>query len=61
MDEQDLIHFIQSQEISAELVLLDTETPTVEAAASAVGVAPDQIGKSILFAMIRVGFAIGSN
>ena len=37
MDEQDLIHFIQSQEISAELVLLDTETPTVEAAASAAG------------------------
>ena len=49
MDEQDLINFIQSQEISAELVLLDTETPTVEAAAAAVGVAPDQIGKSILF------------
>jgi prolyl-tRNA editing enzyme YbaK/EbsC (Cys-tRNA(Pro) deacylase) len=49
MDEQDLTHYIQRQGIVAELVLLDTETPTVQAAAAAVGVVPDQIGKSILF------------
>ncbi len=49
MDENDLTHFIQQQGIVAELVTLDTETPTVEAAAEAVGVTPDQIGKSILF------------
>ena len=49
MDEQDLTRFIQQQGIVAELVLLDAETPTVQAAAAAVGVAPDQIGKSILF------------
>ena len=49
MDEQDLTRFIQQQGIVAELVLLDTETPTVQAAAAAVGVAPEQIGKSILF------------
>ena len=49
MDEQDLTHYIQRHGIAAELVLLDIETPTVEAAAAAVGVVPDQIGKSILF------------
>jgi prolyl-tRNA editing enzyme YbaK/EbsC (Cys-tRNA(Pro) deacylase) len=49
MDEQDLTHFIQQQGIIAELVSLDMETPTVDAAAEAVGVAHDQIGKSILF------------
>ena len=49
MDEQDLTDYIQRHGIAAELVLLDIETPTVEAAAAAVGVVPDQIGKSILF------------
>ena len=49
MDEQDLTYFIQKQGIVAELVLLETETRTVEAAAAAVGVSPEQIGKSILF------------
>ncbi|HUS94838.1 MAG TPA: YbaK/EbsC family protein [Patescibacteria group bacterium] len=49
MDEHDLIEFIRQQGIEAELVLLETKTPTVAAAADAVGVAPDQIGKSILF------------
>ena len=35
--------------IEAEFVHLEQETPTVEAAAQAVGVHPDNIGKSILF------------
>ena len=49
MNEKDLTHFIYQQGIEAELVFLETETPTVEAAAAAVGVLPDEIGKSILF------------
>jgi prolyl-tRNA editing enzyme YbaK/EbsC (Cys-tRNA(Pro) deacylase) len=49
MDEQDLTYYIQKQGIVAELVLLEAETVTVEAAAAAVGVKPEQIGKSILF------------
>jgi prolyl-tRNA editing enzyme YbaK/EbsC (Cys-tRNA(Pro) deacylase) len=45
----DLARFIKEQGISAELVYLPEETPTVEAAAAAVNAHPDQIGKSILF------------
>lgn len=45
----DLSQFIQDQGISAELIHLPEETPTVEAAAAAVNADPDQIGKSILF------------
>lgn len=45
----DLSHFIQEQGITAELIHLPEETPTVEAAAEAVNANPDQIGKSILF------------
>ena len=49
MNEKDLTQFIQQQGIEAEIVMLEAETPTVEAAAVAVGVSPEQIGKSILF------------
>jgi prolyl-tRNA editing enzyme YbaK/EbsC (Cys-tRNA(Pro) deacylase) len=45
----DLAQFIEEQAITAELILLPEETPTVEAAAEAVNAHPDQIGKSILF------------
>jgi prolyl-tRNA editing enzyme YbaK/EbsC (Cys-tRNA(Pro) deacylase) len=45
----DLAQFIEEQAITAELLLLPEETPTVEAAAEAVNAHPDQIGKSILF------------
>lgn len=49
MDSNDLAQFIEKQEIDAEIVLLDEHTPTVEAAAEAVGVRPEQIVKSVLF------------
>lgn len=49
MDADDLLRFIESQGIEAEIVHLAVETPTVDAAAKAVGVLPEQIGKSILF------------
>lgn len=45
----DLARFIEEQDITAELIHLPEETPTVEAAAEAVNAHPDQIGKSILF------------
>ena len=45
----DLARFIEEQGITAELVHLSEDTPTVEAAAKAVNAHPDQIGKSILF------------
>ena len=49
MDDKDLDSFINKEGIEAEIVYLTEETPTVEAAAAAVGVHPDQIGKSLLF------------
>ncbi|HJW90482.1 MAG TPA: YbaK/EbsC family protein [Anaerolineales bacterium] len=45
----DLQAFMQSRDIPGEILYLDTPTPTVESAALAVGVLPDQIVKSILF------------
>jgi prolyl-tRNA editing enzyme YbaK/EbsC (Cys-tRNA(Pro) deacylase) len=45
----DLAYFIEKNRITAELIHLPEETPTVEAAAVAVKAHPDQIGKSILF------------
>jgi prolyl-tRNA editing enzyme YbaK/EbsC (Cys-tRNA(Pro) deacylase) len=49
MDSSDLIRYIEQNGIKAEMVHLETPTPTVEAAAAAVNVAPEQIGKSLLF------------
>jgi prolyl-tRNA editing enzyme YbaK/EbsC (Cys-tRNA(Pro) deacylase) len=45
----DLARYLAERNIQAELIHLPHETPTVEAAASAVNAHPDQIAKSILF------------
>ena len=45
----DLAQYISNCGIQAELVHLAVETPTVTAAAEAVGVSPEQIFKSLLF------------
>jgi prolyl-tRNA editing enzyme YbaK/EbsC (Cys-tRNA(Pro) deacylase) len=45
----DLADYIETHRIEADLVALAEPTPTVPAAAEAVGCATDQIGKSILF------------
>ncbi|HET6446888.1 MAG TPA: YbaK/EbsC family protein [candidate division Zixibacteria bacterium] len=49
MNSTDLANYIEDHQIMAEIVTLDVDTPTVEAAASAVNVIPEQIGKSLLF------------
>lgn len=49
MNSSDLARFITRHEIQAEIVHLPIETPTVEAAADAVNVRPEQIIKSVLF------------
>lgn len=49
MDSSDLQAYIDAHNIAAEIVVLADETPTVAAAATAVGVAPAQIIKSVLF------------
>ncbi|MGD2026259.1 MAG: YbaK/EbsC family protein [Anaerolineales bacterium] len=46
---QDLEAYLASQQIDAEIVTAAMATPTVEAAAEAVRVSPDQIVKSLLF------------
>jgi Cys-tRNA(Pro) deacylase len=46
---EDLEGWIQSQGVDAEVIAFSSETPTVEAAASAVGCSPGQIVKSLLF------------
>ena len=45
----DLQKFIDEQEIAAEILHLDVDTPTVADAAVALDVAPEQIIKSVLF------------
>lgn len=49
MDATDLERFIKIHGLTAEILFLDVETPTVDAAAEAVGVHARQIGKSLLF------------
>lgn len=49
MNARDLQQYIDAEGIDAEIVFLPETTPTVEAAAEAVGVRPDQIVKSVLF------------
>ena len=46
---QDLQTYLDQQKLPAEIIYLDAPTPTVETAAEAVGVNPDQILKSVLF------------
>lgn len=48
MNATDLAGFIAAHGIAAEIVHLQDDTPTVESAARALGVQPDQIVKSIL-------------
>jgi prolyl-tRNA editing enzyme YbaK/EbsC (Cys-tRNA(Pro) deacylase) len=45
----DLTRFIREHDIAAELLPMPVETPTVPAAAAALGVQPAQIVKSLLF------------
>jgi prolyl-tRNA editing enzyme YbaK/EbsC (Cys-tRNA(Pro) deacylase) len=45
----DLQAFIETQNISAKMLIVDVPTPTVETAAQAVGTHPNQIVKSVLF------------
>lgn len=49
MQASDLAQYIEKRGIDAEILFLAEETPTVETAAEAVGVSPDQIVKSVLF------------
>lgn len=46
---QDLQRFINQHQISAEILLMEVATPTVPAAARALGVAEEQIIKSLVF------------
>jgi len=45
----DLAHFLREKELRAELLALSMKTPTVEAAAEAVGTSSQKIVKSLLF------------
>lgn len=49
MDSSDLASYLTAHQIEAELIRLGAHTPTVEAAAQALGVPVEQVGKSILF------------
>ena len=49
MNATDLQKYISQNRIDAEILFLAVETPTVEAAALALGVLPEQIVKSVLF------------
>ena len=49
LDSQHLNTFIDEHSVTAEIVPLAMETPTVPAAAAALGISTDQIVKSILF------------
>ena len=49
MNSTDLARYIEQHEIEAEILHLQSETPTVAAAAAALGVQPEQIIKSVLF------------
>jgi prolyl-tRNA editing enzyme YbaK/EbsC (Cys-tRNA(Pro) deacylase) len=51
----DLQAFMDQQEIPGEILILDVPTPTVEAAAQALGVQPRQIVKSVLFTIFDEG------
>ena len=46
---EDLGSWIQSHGVDAEIIAFSSETPTVQAAANAVGCSPGQIVKSLLF------------
>jgi prolyl-tRNA editing enzyme YbaK/EbsC (Cys-tRNA(Pro) deacylase) len=50
---EDLQHYLDEAGIVGKIVYLDVPTPTVEAAAQAVGTSPDRIIKSVLFLVNR--------
>lgn len=49
LNAEDLAQFVEAKGIAAELVFLEVDTPTVADAAGAIGTAPEQIIKSVLF------------
>jgi prolyl-tRNA editing enzyme YbaK/EbsC (Cys-tRNA(Pro) deacylase) len=51
----DLQAFMIAHQIAGEILFLDVPTPTVEAAAQAVGAHPRQIVKSVLFTVLQAG------
>ncbi len=53
----DLANFMRDNDIPGEILTLEVPTPTVEAAAQAVGTSPENIVKSILF-RINDGFIL---
>ena len=61
MNSTDLQNYIDSNGIAAEIVVLADETPTVAAAAAAVGVQPVQIIKSLLFVADGRPFLVVTN
>ncbi|MEZ4557855.1 MAG: hypothetical protein R2854_15680 [Caldilineaceae bacterium] len=52
---QDLQHYLEQAGIQAQLIDEIGDTPTVPAAAAALGVAPDQIVKTLLFLVEQPG------
>lgn len=51
----DLQTYMDQQGICGEILILDVPTPTVEAAAKALGIQPRQIVKSVLFEVLGEG------
>jgi prolyl-tRNA editing enzyme YbaK/EbsC (Cys-tRNA(Pro) deacylase) len=49
LETSDLVRFIESHHVMANILELDVATPTVEDAANAVGTSAEQIVKSLLF------------
>lgn len=49
MDDKDLKEYLAAQGVSGEVIRLPAHTPTVEAAAQALGTTVDRIAKSLLF------------
>ncbi|MEM7031590.1 MAG: YbaK/EbsC family protein [Chloroflexota bacterium] len=57
----DMQSYIDSQGIQAEMLLLDEDTPTVPEAARVLGVAPEQIVKSLVFLVNKAPILIIAN
>ncbi len=54
----DLQIYLTAQAIPAEIIYMKVETPTVPAAAAALGVAPEQIVKTVMFLVDERSYAI---
>lgn len=57
----DLQKFLTENGITGEIIHVTAETPTVPAAAAVLGVAPDQIVKTVLFLVDGVPYAVLAN